>query len=133
MKTHDDLTCRISASEMIADESYDSVMRSLVRALVIRLLRSTVDANALVLLHQRLAENSRQIGADTLEMLGKQGDQLRRVQEDLDDIEQLQDRADRSMRAISSVGGALANKFSRKKGARVRPIYPRASHRHTLS
>jgi hypothetical protein len=85
----------IAESEVIADDSYDSVMRSL-----------------------RLAENTRQIGADTLESLGKQGDQLRRIQEEMDDIEELQDRADRSMKAISSVGGALANKFARKKGRR---------------
>jgi hypothetical protein len=85
----------IAESESIADDSYESVMRSLA-----------------------LAENTRQIGADTLESLGKQGDQLRRIQEEMDDIEELQDRADRSMRTITSVGGALANKFAPKKSRR---------------
>jgi hypothetical protein len=82
----------IHESEAVADESYETVQRSL-----------------------RMAENTRQIGADTLEMLGKQGDQLRRIQEDMDDIGELQNRADRSMKSINSVSGAIANKFSRKK------------------
>jgi len=51
----------------------------------------------------------------------------------MDDIEELQDRADRSMRTISSVGGALANKFAPKKSRRVRPhtAHAHAPHTHT--
>merc|ERR1711943_73804 len=50
-----------------------------------------------------------EIGAHTLEMLDRQGEQIRRVQDDLDAIDVNQDRMEREMRSIESVGGQLLN------------------------
>jgi hypothetical protein len=85
----------IDEAEDVVDDSYETVMRTL-----------------------KLTENTRQIAADTLETLGRQGDQLRNVQGDVDDIGELQEKADTHMRAINSLSGALANKFRRKKKGR---------------
>ena len=47
--------------------------------------------------------------------IAQTGEQLRRAQEHADAIEELQDRGDKHMRAISSVQGAVMNKFKRTK------------------
>lgn len=82
----------VEESEVLVDESHASVMRSL-----------------------RLIENTVSTATSTLENLEKQGDQLRRVQEDVDEIGEKLDRGDRHMRSIKSWTGAIANKFSRTK------------------
>jgi len=81
----------IYESERLADESMASVNRSL-----------------------KMVENSKQLGVDTLDGLHRQGEQIRNIQADVDDINYMQNRADRHMRGISSVGGAIANKFTPK-------------------
>lgn len=48
----------------------------------------------------------------TLESLEKQGDQLRRVQGDVDEVGEMLERGDKHMRTIKSWTGAIANKFS---------------------
>jgi hypothetical protein len=48
----------------------------------------------------------------TLEALEKQGDQLRRVQGDVDEVGEMLERGDKHMRTIKSWTGAIANKFS---------------------
>jgi len=89
--TTDDL---VEEAEEVVDDSYESSKRSLA-----------------------IAENTRNLAAETLENLAKQGDQLRNIQGDIDSIDELQDQADKHMRGINSIGGALSNKF-RWKGKR---------------
>lgn len=79
---------RIKESEQIVAESHASVQRSL-----------------------GLAENTKQLAADTLESLGRQGNKLKSIQETVDDIGELQDRADRHMRAINSIGKERVSLF----------------------
>jgi len=79
-------------SESVVDDSWESVQRSL-----------------------KMAENTRSIGADTLDMLNAQGEQIRRTQERADNIDDLQNQAQRHMRAINNIQGVVANKFTRQK------------------
>jgi len=85
----------VKEAESIVDDSYASVQRSL-----------------------KLAENTRMVGAETLDKLNSQGEQIRRIQGDLDDIDELQDKADMHMRAINSITGVIGNKF--RKGPKGR-------------
>jgi len=82
----------IQDSESIVDDSWESAQRSL-----------------------KMAENTRGIGADTLDMLNGQGEQIRRVQERADNIDDLQNQAQRHMRAINGIQGVVTNKFTRQK------------------
>eukprot|EP01087_Luapelamoeba_hula_P006068 TRINITY_DN16212_c0_g1_i1.p1 TRINITY_DN16212_c0_g1~~TRINITY_DN16212_c0_g1_i1.p1 ORF type:complete len:420 (+),score=102.64 TRINITY_DN16212_c0_g1_i1:21-1280(+) len=81
----------IREAEYIVDDSLASVQRSL-----------------------RMAENTRMIGAETLDKLNAQGEQIVRIQEHLDNIDESQSEADRHLRAISSIGGAFGNNFRRR-------------------
>lgn len=60
----------------------------------------------------KMALNTRDVGAETLDKLNAQGEQLRRIQADIDDIDAMQDLGARYMRTIESVPGAIANKFT---------------------
>jgi len=79
-------------SEAVIDESYESVQRSL-----------------------QIAEGTRRLATDALESLEGQGQQLKRVQNDVDDISGLQEQNERHMAVIESPFGGLANKFRGKK------------------
>jgi len=80
----------VMEAESVVDDSWESVQRSL-----------------------KMAENTRSLGADTLDMLNSQGEQIRRVQEKADNIDNLQNQASRHMRSINSMAGVVGNKFTR--------------------
>lgn len=55
------------------------------------------------------AEETRKVAAGTLETLGQQGEQIRRIQASQDRIHTNTDTANRHIRSIESVGGQLQN------------------------
>lgn len=59
------------------------------------------------------AHRTQQVGAATLEELDRQGQVLDGMQRNLESTNAHLDRAERELRAIESVGGALANRLSR--------------------
>ena len=61
-----------------------------------------------------MLENTHNLGAENLDMLNGQGEQLRKIQEHADNIEVLQDKADRHLRAIDSIGGVIQNRFAKR-------------------
>lgn len=58
-----------------------------------------------------LVEHSKEIGADTLNTLDHQGEQIRRIQGDVDTVRHEQKKAKRSLFSIKSVFGAAINHF----------------------
>jgi len=78
----------ISAAVNVADDSYDSVIRSL-----------------------KIIEQTRIIGAESLDKLNDQCNKIKNTQIHLDNIDYLQNKADRNMSAINSIGGVVTNKF----------------------
>lgn len=57
-------------------------------------------------------EKTRNVGFDTVDKLEEQGQQIRRMETDIGAIQHNMQKSDRKLRAINSLGGVLANKFT---------------------
>jgi hypothetical protein len=63
----------------------------------------------------RLAQEGRNIGAETLTELEVQAEAIDRIEYNVDNINHNLDKAERSLRGIESVSGALHNAFNKDK------------------
>jgi len=63
------------------------------------------------------AEETRQVGTSTLVELNNQGEQIKRVNRQMDDVHQNLDTSERLIRGMESIVGAMGNMFRSKKSA----------------
>eukprot|EP00013_Stygamoeba_regulata_P007825 CAMPEP_0177678028 /NCGR_PEP_ID=MMETSP0447-20121125/28769_1 /TAXON_ID=0 /ORGANISM="Stygamoeba regulata, Strain BSH-02190019" /LENGTH=547 /DNA_ID=CAMNT_0019186961 /DNA_START=102 /DNA_END=1746 /DNA_ORIENTATION=- len=76
----------------------------------------------------RIALDTREMGADTLEELERQRRQLDRIEHNVENIHHNLDRGERMIRGLESVGGGLKNTFTRDKTKKNYRQYDEKDH-----
>jgi len=85
------------------------------KKLVLQAEKTAADSHAAMKRMIRLTDETQQVANGTLARLDEQGEQIRRMQDDVDTMEQNFDKADRELKTIGSLWGQIGNSMSSYK------------------